>query len=69
MLGRVGFPSVQPCVNYLSGASEIRGYEAKADWQHRKYIHVVTIEPLTYQKYGLAFGIQIDCPHVPSPFF
>ncbi|XP_066258437.1 uncharacterized protein [Euwallacea similis] len=36
LLGRVGFPSVQPCVNYLSGGSEgIRGYESKADWQHR----------------------------------
>ncbi|ERL89174.1 hypothetical protein D910_06550 [Dendroctonus ponderosae] len=36
LLGRVGFPSVQSCVNYLSGASEgLRGYEPRADWQHR----------------------------------
>ncbi|VEN43019.1 unnamed protein product [Callosobruchus maculatus] len=36
LLSRVGFPSVQPCVNYLSGGIDgIRGYEPKADWQHR----------------------------------
>ncbi|XP_023311439.1 uncharacterized protein LOC108914133 [Anoplophora glabripennis] len=36
LLGRVGFPSVQPCVNYLSGGIDgVRGYEPRADWQHR----------------------------------
>ncbi|XP_023015615.1 uncharacterized protein isoform X1 [Leptinotarsa decemlineata] len=36
LLGRVGFPSVQSCVNYLSGGIEgIRGYEPRTDWQHR----------------------------------
>ncbi|CAH0563468.1 unnamed protein product [Brassicogethes aeneus] len=35
LLGRVGFPSVQPCVNYLSGGIDgVRGYEPRADWQH-----------------------------------
>ncbi|KAL1489183.1 hypothetical protein ABEB36_014120 [Hypothenemus hampei] len=41
LLGRVDFPPVPTCVNYLSGASEIAGikgsgYEPSADWQHRK---------------------------------
>ncbi|XP_044253525.1 uncharacterized protein LOC123004356 [Tribolium madens] len=36
LLGRVGFPSVQPCVNYLSGGIDgIKGYEPRGDWQHR----------------------------------
>ncbi|XP_019868155.1 uncharacterized protein LOC109596977 isoform X2 [Aethina tumida] len=36
LLGRMGFPSVQPCVNYLSGGIDgIKGYEPRADWQHR----------------------------------
>lgn len=38
LLSQVGFPSVQPCVNYLSGGIDgVRGYEPRADWQHRKY--------------------------------
>lgn len=37
LLSRVGFPSVQPCVNYLSDRLDgIRGYEPRGDWQHRK---------------------------------
>ncbi|CAG9836632.1 unnamed protein product [Diabrotica balteata] len=36
LLGRVGFPTVQSCVNYLSGGIDgVRGYEPRADWQHR----------------------------------
>ncbi|XP_074036063.1 uncharacterized protein isoform X3 [Leptinotarsa decemlineata] len=38
LLGRVGFPSVQSCVNYLSGGIEgIRGYEPRTDWQHTSF--------------------------------
>ncbi|KAJ8970236.1 hypothetical protein NQ317_017596 [Molorchus minor] len=37
LLQQVGFPPVQPCVNYLSGGIEgARGYEhSRTDWQHR----------------------------------
>ncbi|XP_057657612.1 uncharacterized protein LOC130894693 isoform X2 [Diorhabda carinulata] len=36
LLGRVGFPAVKSCVNYLSGGIDgVRGYESRADWQHR----------------------------------
>ncbi|KAJ8956676.1 hypothetical protein NQ318_014031, partial [Aromia moschata] len=36
LLQQVGFPSVQPCINYLSGGIEgVRSYEPRADWQHR----------------------------------
>ncbi|XP_050308583.1 uncharacterized protein LOC126744991 [Anthonomus grandis grandis] len=36
LLSTIGFPTVQPCVNYLSGTSEgLRGFEPRADWQHR----------------------------------
>ncbi|CAH1115907.1 unnamed protein product [Phaedon cochleariae] len=36
LLGRVGFPSLRSCVNYLSGGIDgIRSYEPKTDWQHR----------------------------------
>ncbi|XP_049817718.1 uncharacterized protein LOC109596977 isoform X3 [Aethina tumida] len=38
LLGRMGFPSVQPCVNYLSGGIDgIKGYEPRADWQHTSF--------------------------------
>ncbi|KAK9888278.1 hypothetical protein WA026_000541 [Henosepilachna vigintioctopunctata] len=36
LLGNIGFPPVNQCVNYLSGGLDgIRGYEPRADWQHR----------------------------------
>ncbi|GJQ71872.1 hypothetical protein Trydic_g2985 [Trypoxylus dichotomus] len=36
LLGHVGFPPVMPCVNYLSGGNDgMKGYEPRADWQHR----------------------------------
>ncbi|XP_060521711.1 uncharacterized protein LOC132699168 isoform X1 [Cylas formicarius] len=36
LLNRVGFPPVQPCVNYLAGGPyTIRGFESRTDWQHR----------------------------------
>ncbi|CAH1112668.1 unnamed protein product [Psylliodes chrysocephalus] len=41
LLGRVGFPNVQPCVNYLSGGIDgVKGYEPRADWQHSKTLLV-----------------------------
>ncbi|XP_045476790.1 uncharacterized protein LOC123682286 [Harmonia axyridis] len=36
LLGEIGFPPVIQCVNYLSGGLDgMRGYEPRADWQHR----------------------------------
>ncbi|CAG9862443.1 unnamed protein product [Phyllotreta striolata] len=36
LLGRVGFPTVQSCVNYLAGGIDgLKGYEPRTDWQHR----------------------------------
>lgn len=37
LLNTVGFPQVQPCVNYLAGENGgVKGYEPRADWQHSK---------------------------------
>ncbi|KAF2899338.1 hypothetical protein ILUMI_06829, partial [Ignelater luminosus] len=36
VLQEVGFPKVQPCVNYLAdGIDGVKGYEPRNDWQHR----------------------------------
>ncbi|XP_060521712.1 uncharacterized protein LOC132699168 isoform X2 [Cylas formicarius] len=38
LLNRVGFPPVQPCVNYLAGGPyTIRGFESRTDWQHTSF--------------------------------
>lgn len=45
MLGNVGFPPVLPCVNYLSGGIDgVKGYEPRADWQHRELIKQQTFK-------------------------
>lgn len=38
LLGRVGFPHVAPCINYLAGTMEnARGEEQRNDWQHSEF--------------------------------
>lgn len=71
LLAQVGFPSVQPCVNYLSGGIDgVRGYEPRADWQHSKFLqelfkmyYLVLILCTSKIRFRLpvAFNILFDC--------